>query len=530
MAYEAEKPIDEMTMDEMIEDLRKRKEYLRKGGDPRVQETMRSQGMLTARERIDKLLDAGTFVEIDMFVTHHAVGLGMEGREVPADGIITGYGEVDGRDIYLYSQDYSASGGSVGRWGGLKMVRMYDLAYARGAPVIAICHGTGARLQESAYGNGGGGVAFGMQFNRIARYSGAIPQISLMMGDNGGGGVYGPGMCDFIIATRRSNMFVAGPPTVKSAIAEEISAEELGSAEMHAKVSGVVHVLAEDDEDCLKKCRELLGFLPLSCREPPPVTKTGDDPNRLCPELVGIVPEVPRKPFDMHGVIKQIVDGGYFFEIHKDYCKNVIVGFARFDGQPVGVVASNSQYNAGAITWDAAEKGARFIRFCDCFNIPLVFLGDSPAYMVGSKQERHGMITRGSSMVFATAEASVPKIAICIRRTTTAASYSLGALAIGGDLVFYWPAKEVTGFGPEVVTDVIYRKQIAASENPEEARRLKIEQVRRELGDVYDMASWEQCNDVIGPAETRVIIIKALKMLRNKVAFQLQKKHSNMPL
>ena len=530
MPYQPKKPINEMTMDELIEDLRRRKEYLRKGGDLKVQEKMHKEGMLTARERIDKFLDPGTFVEIDMFVTHHAVGLGMEEREIPAEGIITGYGEVGGRDLYLYSQDYSASGGAIGRWGGLKMVRMYDLAYAKGVPVIAICHGTGARLQESAYGNTGGGVAFGMQFNRIARYSGAIPQIALMMGDNGGGGVYGPGMCDFIIATKRTNMFIAGPPTVKSAIGEEISAEDLGGAEMHAKVSGVVHVLAEDDEDCLKKCRELLSFLPMSCRGPLPVLKTGDDPNRLCPELAKIVPDVPRKPFDVHEVINQIVDSGYFFEIQRDYCKNLIIGFTRFDGQTVGLVASNTKYLSGAITWDAAEKGARFIRFCDCFNIPLVFIGDSPAYMVGSNQERNGMIARGSSMVFATAEATVPKIAVCIRRTTTAASYSLGALPIGGDLVFFWPAKEVTGFGPEIVTDIIYRKQIAASENPEEARKLKIEQVARELGDVYDMASWEQCNDVIEPAETRVIIIKALKMLKNKVVFQPQKKYGNIPL
>lgn len=530
MPYQPEKPIDEMTMDEMIEDLRRRKAYLRRGGDARVQEKMHQQGMLNARERIATFLDTDTFVELNMFMTHHCVGLGMDNREVPAEGLITGYGEVDGRDVYLYSQDYSALGGALGRWGGLKMVRMYDLAYARGAPVIAICHGTGARFQEAANGNGGGGVAFGMQFNRIARYSGAIPQIALMMGDNGGGGVYGPGMCDFVIATKQTNMFIAGPPTVKSAIGEQVSAEELGGAEMHAKVSGVVHILAEDDEDCLKKCRELLSFLPMSCREAPPVVETGDDPNRLCPELAKVVPEVPRMPFDMHKVIEQIVDNGYFFEIHKDYCKNVIVGFTRFSGQTVGLVASNSQYSAGAITWDAAEKGARFIRFCDCFDIPLVFLGDSPAYMVGSKQERNGMIARGSSMVFATAEATVPKIAVHIRRTTTAASYSLGALALGGDLLFYWPAKEVTGFGPEVVTDVIYRKQIAASENPEEARKLKIEEVRQELGDVYDMASWEQCNDIIEPAETRVVIIKGLKMLKNKVAFRPQKKYGNIPL
>lgn len=517
-------------MTEYIKELRARKEKIRSGGDRKIKERLRQKGMLTARERIDKLLDPGTFMELDLFVTHHTKSFGLDKKEVPAEGVITGYGKIEGRLVFLYAHDFSAHLGTGGRWSARKITRLMDLAYQKGAPLIGLSHSAGARFEEMGGGDLGGAFGFAEQFNKIAHYSGAIPQISLMMGDNAGGGVYGPGMNDFIIATKQTNLFMAGPPLVKSVIGEEISAQDLGSARMHASVSGVVHVLAENDEDCLLKAKELLAFLPSNCREAPHKVDTGDDPGRLCPELDKVVPVNQKAPFDMHEVIKIIADRGYFFEIHRDYARNMIVGFARFDGYAAGIVASNSFYKAGAITVDAAEKAARFIRICDSFNIPLVYLQDSPAYMVGSQQERAGLITRGTKLIFATAEATVPKITVMVRKALGASSLAMGSLQLGGDVVYAWPIADMSGLSPESVADIVYQSEIRESANPEETRKLKIAQSAKELGNLYDVASWQNVNDIIEPAETRIAIIKALEMTRGKVKTLPPKKHSNLPL
>lgn len=517
-------------MIDYIRDLRRRKEKLRRGGDPKAQERLHNLGMLTARERIELLLDKGTFQELDIFVTHHSRAFGMDKKEIPAEGVITGYGKIEGKQIFVYAHDFSAHHGTGGKWGARKILRILDLAYQNGTPFIGMNHCAGARFEEMAGGEMGSGLGYAEQFNRLVHYSGAIPLVSLMMGDNAGGGVYGPGITDFVIATKQSNMFMAGPPLVKSVIFEDINAQELGGARMHAKVSGVVHVLAEDDKDCIKKARELLSFLPSSCRELPPRLDTGDDAARLCPELNEVVPTNHRLPFDMHEVINIIADKGHFFEIHRDYAKNIIVGFGRFNGHSAGIVASNSMHRAGAITADAAEKAARFIRFCDAFNIPLVYLVDSPAYMIGSQQERAGLITKATKLIFATAEATVPKITVMVRKAQAGAMIAMGSLALGADAVYAWPIADMSGLSPQSIVDVLYQREIQESSNPEETRKDRIEQTRREIGDIYAAASWQNLNDIIEPAETRIAIISTLEMTRGKLKPSPYKKHGNMPL
>ncbi len=515
------------TMEEYVQDLRRRKAHLREGGNKKIQERLRQQGLLLARERLDKLLDPGTFTETDMFIGHHNVYIA---KEIPCEGVVTGYGEIDGRPVYIYSQDFSAQGGTMGRWTARKMCKLMDMAYYRGCPVIGINHGSGARFQDHLGGDLGGGVGFGNFFYKIANYSGVVPQIGLFMGDNAGGGVYGPGMQDFVIATKQSNLFISGPGPVKTVIGEDVTPEQLGSAKMHATVSGCVHVLADDDIDCLEKTRKLLSFLPLNNREAPPVVDTGDDPNRLCPELYDIVPIEPRKVYDMHKVIKVIVDNGDFFEVHRDYLKEMINGFARFDGQTVGLVANNPMYLAGSITEASARKAARFVRFCDLFNIPVVYLVDSPAYMIGSEQERRGILSRGTTFLFATSEATVPLVTVVVRKMVAASQLTMGSLALNADIVFAWPIADTGAIDPEALAKIIYVDEIRSAENPQEVLRKRTEEVQNQIGSIYDAASWQNVNDVIEPAETRSSIIRGLKMTKNKVKPRPQKKYSNIPL
>ena len=519
-----------VNMNELVDDLRQRKERLRRGGDKRIQDKLHEQGMLTARERLDKLLDPGSFVELDMFVTHHCTVFGMDKVEAQCDGIITGYGTIDGKAVFVYSQDFSVLGGTLGRWGARKLIKMMDLAYGRRAPIIGLNHSSGARFHELARGDLGSGFGFGEQFYRIALYSGIIPQISLMMGDNAAGGVYGPGMSDFIIATKKTNMFISGPVVVKAQVGESLTPEELGGARMHASVSGVVHVLAEDDEDCINKGKELLSFLPPNNREKPPVVKTGDDRGRLCPRLNDIVPTNPKKIYDMHKVIEEIVDNGNFFEIHRDYCKNMIIGFARFDGHSVGIVSTNPAVYAGTITEASARKGARFIRFCDLFNIPLIYLVDSPAYLIGSQQERAGVISRGTALIFATAEAIVPKITVDIRKSGAASSLAMGSLTLRGDVTFAWVTADLSTLTAQNFAEVIYAREIRKAANPEEIIKSRTAECEKDRGDIYDAASWQNVNDIIEPAETRIAIIRGLDMTKNKVQEPPKKRYSNIPL
>lgn len=419
----------------------------------------------------------------------------------------------------------------MGRWAGFKMCKIMDLANQRGCPIIGINHGSGGRFQDSVNGDMGSGIAFGWIFRKIALNSGVVPQISLFMGNNAGGGVYGPGMSDFVIATKISNLFISGPGPVKSTIGEEVTPEELGSAKMHASVSGVVHVLAEDDLDCLKKARLLLSYLPLSNREAPPqAVNSEDDSHRLCPELHKVVPLKPKETYDMHKVIKIIVDNGDYFEVHQEYCKNIITCFARFAGQPVGIVASNPMHLAGAITEAAARKAARFVRFCDLFNLPVVYLVDSPAYMVGTQQERLGIISRGTSLLYATAEATVPLITVVIRKMVAASMLAMGSLALGADVVFAWPIADTGSPSPEVLAKIIYSDEIEAAENKEEMLKKKTDEMSKLTGDIYNMASWQHVTDIIEPAETRSAIIRGLKMTKNKTKDRPHKKYSNIPL
>ncbi|RJR49504.1 MAG: acyl-CoA carboxylase subunit beta [Desulfobacteraceae bacterium] len=518
------------SVDDFVDNLRRRKEHIKKGGALSVQKKPHQVGMLTARERLEAILDPDTFVETDLFVTHHCVSADMEGKEVPAEGIITGYGEIDARPVYVYSYDFSAGGGALGRWGARKLCKIMDLAYQKRCPIIGINHSSGARFQELLRGDGGSGTGFGEQFYRIALYSGVIPQISLFLGTNSGGGVYGPGMSDVVIATKQSNMFISGPGPVESVLGEKVTPEELGSARMHATVSGAVHVLADDDMDALNKCRELLAYLPLNNHDEAPIKDTGDNAQRLCPQLNEVVPMEPRKIYDMHEVIQLIVDHGDFFEIHRDYVKNIIVGFGRFSGQSVGIVASNPQYLAGAVTESAARKAARFIRFSDLFNIPIVYLVDSPAFMVGKDQERAGILSRGTTFLFATAEATVPKITVIIRKSIAASMLAMGSLALGADIVFAWPMADLVALDPEALAKIIYSRELREAQDPESLLRKRTEDAKKEIGDIYASASWQNVNDIIEPAETRLAIIRALKMTKGKIIHRPQKKYSNIPL
>jgi len=475
--------------------------------------------MLTARERIDRLLDPGTFVELNMFARQHCSAFDMSRRDIPGEGIITGYGEVDGRPVFLYSQDFSAMSGTLGKWGGRKVAKIMDLAYEKGAPIVGINQSLGARLQEMAHGELGSVVGFADLFHRHAIYSGSVPQISLMMGDNAGGQVYGPGQTDFLIATRAANMFIAGPALVKSVMGEDISSEQLGGAAMHASVSGAVHVLADDDVDCIARARALLGYLPSDWRSTAPVTKAEDPPDRMCTELDSVLPDNSHAPYDMHRIIEAIVDDHVFYEIHRGYARSVVLGFARFAGHSTGILATNPMVLAGALDVKAAEKAARFVYFCDAFSIPLVFLQDTPAFLVGSEQERAGMIYRGAALISATSQATVPMVTVIVRKGQGGAYVAMGSNLVGADICYAWPSADMTGLQPTAIADILYRNQIVEAADPVSFRANKVEQCRQELGDIYSVASWQHLDDIIEPRETRRAIIQGLKMTRGKRSF-----------
>jgi len=513
--------------DDRLSDLRRRKDRIRALGGPERIQRQHDQGKLTARERLDHLLDPGSFVELDAFVTHQARQFGMERVEAPADGVVTGYGTIAGRTVYVFSQDFTVLGGSLGSSHAGKICKVMDLAMRTGAPMIGLNDSGGARIQEGVDSLGG----YAEIFYRNTMASGVIPQISAIMGPCAGGAVYSPAITDFTIMVRgTSYMFVTGPQVVRTVTREEVGFEELGGAEVHAGASGVAHFVAEDDMDCLQQIRRLLSYVPQNNLEDPPRAPSTNDPARMDDALNGIVPGDPIKPYDMSEVIRRVVDTDSFFEVHARFAQNLITGFARLDGRAVGVVAQQPGVLAGVLDIASSTKGARFIRFCDAFNIPLVTFVDVPGFLPGVGQEHGGIIRHGAKLLFAYCEATVPKIAVVTRKAYGGAYDVMSSKHIRGDINLAWPTAEIAVMGPEGAIEIIYRKELAEAKDAAALRARLVADYRAQFSNPYIAATRGYIDDVIEPRETRPRLISALAALESKRQSLPRKKHGNIPL
>ena len=513
--------------EELFQDLvRRREEAYLGGGQDRIQR-QHEQGKLTARERIEILLDDGSFEELGMFVRHQSHDFGLENNRPYGDGVVTGYGTIDGRLVYVYSQDFTVFGGSLGQAHAQKILKIMKLAMENGAPIIGLNDSGGARIQEGVVSLGGYADIF-LQ-NTLA--SGVVPQISAIMGPCAGGAVYSPAITDFIFMVKKSSyMFVTGPNVVKTVTQETVTSEELGGADTHASKSGVAHMACKSEAECLMAIRELYSYLPSNCEDPAPRKATNDPADRKDVELDQIVPSNPNKPYEMQSVLKKVVDDGHFFELHADFAPNIIVGFARMNGQSVGIVANNPAVLAGVLDIDSSIKGARFVRFCDAFNIPLLVFEDVPGFMPGTDQEWRGIIRNGAKLLYAFCEATVPKITIITRKAYGGAYDVMNSKHIRGDLNFAWPTAEIAVMGPKGAVEIIYRKQIESSEDPKATEEKIIEDYRDRFSNPYVAAEYGYVDDVIEPSSTRHRIIRGLEMLKNKVVINPKKKHGNIPL
>lgn len=507
------------TVQEKIQDLRARQAKIKLGGGEKRIEKQHAQGKMTARERILQLLDAGTFVELDQFVVHRCTNFGMEKKSLPGEGVVTGYGTVDGRLIYVFAQDFTVEGGSLGEMHAAKIVKVQQLAMKMGAPLIGINDSGGARIQEAVDALAGYGKIF--YYNTLA--SGVIPQISVIMGPCAGGAVYSPALTDFIYMVKNtSQMFITGPQVIKSVTAEEVTAEDLGGAMAHNMISGVSHFAAENETDCIQQIRRLLAFLPANNMEEAPVYECTDDPNRMDQELVALMPDNPNMPYNMKEVIKHIVDNGDFYEVLEHYAQNIITCFARFDGQTVGIIANQPAVMAGCLDVNASDKSARFIRFCDAFNIPLVNLVDVPGFLPGVGQEHTGIIRHGAKMLYAYSEATVPKITVITRKAYGGSYLAMCSQDLGADQVLAWPTSEIAVMGPAGAANIIFRG------DPDQ--QAKTDQYVVDFATPYKAAERGFVDIIIEPQETRPRIITALNMLASKRETRPAKKHGNIPL
>jgi len=512
---------------ESIEAYKSKREKIKQMGGPKAIEKRHEAGQLSARERVDYFFDPGTFTEIGLFVKHRTTNFGMDKREVPAEGVITGYGNVNGRPVVAIAEDYTAMAGTFGEYHGKKFTRALDFAKDMGWPCISMNDSGGARLQEGMDTL----EAYGWLFRAQILASGIVPQISLLMGPCLGGQAYHPVMQDFLIQCRHTGfMGIAGPAFVKTQTGEEISLEELSGWKAHAVKSGQTHIVAENDQEALDMCKNLLSFLPLNNNDDPPRIETKDDPLRIVPELDTIIPDNPAQPFNMLGVITAVADDGHFFELLKDYARNCIIGFSRFNGRPVGIVANQPTYIGGVIDVDASDKMARFIRFCDLFNIPLISFQDCPGYMIGSEQDWKGILRHGAKLLYAWADATVPLISIIVRKSYAGAHYGMLDKSIGADLVFAWPTAQVTIVGAATAASVIFAKEIKEAENPKEARDKRIQEYGELYENPYHGAERGYIDDVIMPSDTRKIINRALDILENKTVARPWRKYSNINL
>jgi propionyl-CoA carboxylase beta subunit len=511
------------------EELRRRNREAEAGGGPERRQRQHQVGKLLARERIELLLDEGTFEELDRFVTHRTSEFGIGEQKPLGDGFLTGYGRIDGRLVYVFAQDFTVFGGSLSESNAAKVAKIMDLALRAGAPLVGLNDSGGARIQEGVRSLAG----YADIFLRNTLASGVIPQISAIMGPCAGGAVYSPAITDFVVMTKgTSYMFVTGPDVIKTVTHEEVSKEELGGAVTHNSTSGVAHFIAHDDAECLALIRELLGFLPSNNLEDAPRRPTSDPPDRVEPALNGIVPADPMQPYDIKEVIAAIVDEGHFLEVHEHYAPNIVVGLARLDGRTIGVVANQPAVLAGCLDINASVKGARFVRFCDAFNIPLVTFEDVPGFLPGTQQEFGGIIRHGAKLLFAFAEATVPKITVITRKAYGGAYCVMSSKQIRTDMNFAWPSAEIAVMGPEGAVNIVYRRELEGTpESEREALRSKlIAEFRERFANPYIAAERGYIDAVIEPAQTRPKLIAALRSLENKRDTNPRKKHGNIPL
>jgi len=516
-----------MSIDPKILELRRRRAEAQLGGGQKRIDQQHAKGKLTARERVDLLLDEGSFQELGGFVTPRTTGFGSDKQIYYGDGVVTGYGTINGRLVYVFSQDFTVFGGSLGEAHAEKICRLMDLALKNGAPLIGLNDSGGARIQEGVVSLGG----YADIFLRNVMASGVIPQISAVMGPCAGGAVYSPAMTDFILMVQdTSYMFVTGPDVVKTVTHENVTFEELGGALVHNEKSGVAHFVAANEEQCLALIRKLLAYLPQNNLEEPPLLKTTDDPLRADEALDTLVPDSPTKPYDMKEIIQRVVDDGEFLEVHEHYAQNIIVGFARLNGRAVGIIAQQPMVLAGCLDINASVKGARFVRFCDCFNIPLITFEDVPGFLPGVGQEHGGIIRHGAKLLYAYCEATVPKLTVITRKAYGGAYDVMSSKHIRGDVNLAWPSAEIAVMGPEGAVNILYREELAQAADPEALRQKLVAEYRDHFANPYIAAGRGYVDDVIEPHQTRAKLIAGLEMLQNKRDQNPPKKHGNIPL
>jgi propionyl-CoA carboxylase beta chain len=516
-----------MNENHRIEKLRGLRAEGRQGGGPERVEAQHKRGRLTARERIELLLDKGTFRESDPFVLHRTNDFGLDKQKFLGDSVVTGWGTIDERLVYVYSQDFTVFGGSLGEVHAEKICKIMDMAMKNGAPLIGLNDSGGARIQEGVVSLGG----YADIFLRNTLASGVIPQISAIMGPCAGGAVYSPALTDFIIMVRNSSyMFVTGPEVVKAVTHEEVSFEDLGGASVHSEISGVCHLATDTEADALYLIRKVLSYLPQNNMEDPPFVATGDDPLRMEESLDAIIPDDPSKPYDMKDVIQLIVDDGQFFETHECYAQNIVVGFARLGGHSVGIIANQPAVLAGVIDINASEKAARFVRFCDAFNLPILTLVDVPGFMPGTGQEHGGIIRSGAKLLYAYCEATVPKVTVTTRKSYGGAYCVMSSKHIRGDVNLAWPSAEIAVMGPDGAVNIVFRKELTQAEDPVQRKAELVAEYREKFANPYVAAARGFIDDVIEPRETRPRLINALEMLSNKRDSNPPKKHGCIPL
>jgi len=516
-----------MTMEESIEELRRLREEASEGGGQERIERQHEKGKLTARERIDYFLDDDTFTEFDQFRTHDCHNFDMADREVLGDGVVTGYGEVDGQTVFVFAHDFTVFGGSLGEVFAEKVTKVMDKALETGAPIVGLNDSAGARIQEGIDSLAG----YAEIFHRNQRASGVVPQISVVMGPCAGGAVYSPAITDFVMMVQEtSHMFITGPDVIETVTGEEVGFDELGGARTHAAESGVAHFTAADEKEALDDVRHLLSYLPQNNVENPPRVEPWDDPQRRDERLAGIVPDEPRKPYDVTEVIDSVVDEGSFFEVADAFARNLVVGFARLDGHSIGIVANQPRVNAGTLDIDAAVKGARFVRFCDAFNIPIFTFVDVPGFMPGTDQEHEGIIVHGAKLLYAFSEATVPLLTVITRKAYGGAYDVMASKHIGADVNYAWPTAEIAVMGPKGAVNVLYSDEIGDADDPEARREELIEEYREQFANPYTAADRGFVDDVLEPGETRSQLVEDLGMLRSKRTSQPDRKHGNIPL
>lgn len=516
-----------MSIQKKIEELRRREGLAELGGGKDRIERQHRAGKLTARERIHLLLDEGSFQETDKLVVHHCYDFGMDKKRIYGDGVVTGYGTINGRTVYVFAQDFTVFGGSLSAANAAKIVKIMDLAMKMGAPVIGLNDSGGARIQEGVESLGG----YADIFLRNVLASGVIPQISAIMGPCAGGAVYSPAMTDFIIMTKGiSNMFITGPEVIKAVTHEEVTMEELGGAETHNAVSGVAHFAAENEEYTLALIKDLLSYIPDNNMEDPPEKETSDPPDRVSDDLNLLVPDDPNQPYDIRKIIREVVDDNIFLEVHEHFAKNIVVGFARLGGKSVGVVANQPDHLAGVLDIDSSDKGARFVRFCDAFNIPLITFEDVPGFLPGVAQEHGGIIRHGAKLLYAFSEATVPKITVITRKAYGGAYCVMASKHIRADINYAYPTAEIAVMGPEGAVNIVYKSEMDQARDKESLREKKLAEFREKFANPYIACEKGYLDEVIEPKFTRPKLIAALRMLENKRDHNPPKKHGNIPL